>query len=105
MNRKLFEDETQDLFRDFQSLPKNSALRKLNDLIKRSRLAKVHALVISELKKEMPVFGKDSKKKDLIKNLENVYEKIQKEQQISASDFPDISKMQEALNKYDFRWV
>lgn len=48
------------------------------------------------------MFGKDSKKKDLIKNLENVYEKIRKEQQISASDFPDISKMQDMLSKYDF---
>lgn len=103
VNRRLFEDEEQDLFKDLQSLPRNAALRKLNDLIKRARLAKVHAYIIAELRKDMPsVFGKDSKKKELIKNLGNIYEKLQTEHQISPGDFPDIKKMQENLTKQDF---
>lgn len=102
-NRRLFEDEEQDLFRDLQSLPRNAALRKLNDLIKRARLAKVHAFIIAELRKDMPsVFGKDSKKKDLIKNLGQIYDRIQKEHSISPGDFPDIKKMQEVLQHQDF---
>lgn len=103
MNRRLFEDEEQDLFKDLQSLPRNAALRKLNDLIKRARLAKVHAYIISELRKEMPsVFGKDSKKKDLIKNLGAIYDRIQKEHLISPGDFPELKKMQEVLYNMDF---
>jgi EH domain-containing protein 1 len=102
-NRRLFEDEEQDLFRDLQSLPRNAALRKLNDLIKRARLAKVHAYIIAELRKDMPsVFGKDSKKKDLIKNIGTIYDRLQREHQISPGDFPDIKKMQEVLQNQDF---
>lgn len=103
VNRRLFEDEEQDLFRDLQSLPRNAALRKLNDLIKRARLAKVHAYIVSELRKEMPsMFGKESKKKELIKNLGQIYERIQRDQQISPGDFPDIKKMQAHLQNADF---
>ncbi|XP_076261510.1 EH domain-containing protein 1-like isoform X2 [Rhynchophorus ferrugineus] len=103
VNRRLFEDEEQDLFKDLQSLPRNAALRKLNDLIKRARLAKVHAYIIAELRKEMPsVFGKDSKKKELIKNLGTIYEKLQREHQISMGDFPEVKKMQEVLSNMDF---
>ncbi|MCL4123290.1 UNVERIFIED_CONTAM: hypothetical protein GTU68_062252, partial [Idotea baltica] len=103
VNRRLFEAEEQDLFADLQSLPRNAALRKLNDLIKRARLAKVHAYIISELKKEMPsVFGKESKKKELIKNLSQTYEKIQREHQISPGDFPELKRMQDQLQHHDF---
>nr|CAI5865216.1 unnamed protein product [Callosobruchus analis] len=102
VNRRLFEDEEQDLFKDLQSLPRNAALRKLNDLIKRARLAKVHAYIIAELKKQMPMIGRDNKKKELIKNLGTVYDKLQREHQISPGDFPDIKKMQEVLQHLDF---
>lgn len=48
------------------------------------------------------VFGKDTKKKELIKNLGQIYDQIQREQQISPGDFPDLKKMQESLAHHDF---
>ncbi|XP_062863021.1 EH domain-containing protein 4 [Trichomycterus rosablanca] len=102
-NRRLFEAEAQDLFRDIQALPRNAALRKLNDLIKRARLAKVHAYIISYLKKEMPsLFGKEKKKEELITNLPEIYQMLQREHHISPGDFPNVTKMQEQLMHYDF---
>ena len=66
-------------------------------------MAKVHAYIISGLKKDMPsVFGKEGKKKDLIKNLDALYSSLQREHQISPGDFPDIKKMQERLVEFDF---
>jgi EH domain-containing protein 1 len=48
------------------------------------------------------MFGKEGKKKDLIKNLGNVYDRLQREHQISPGDFPDLKKMQESLQNQDF---
>ncbi|XP_075568997.1 EH domain-containing protein 4 [Pelecanus crispus] len=102
-NRRLFEAEAQDLFKDIQSLPQKAAVRKLNDLIKRARLAKVHAYIISYLKKEMPsVFGKENKKKELINRLPEIYIQLQREYHISAGDFPEVKRMQELLETCDF---
>lgn len=66
-------------------------------------LLQVHAYIISALRKDMPsVFGKDSKKKDLIKNLGQIYDQLQREHQISPGDFPELKKMQELLVHHDF---
>ena len=66
-------------------------------------MRQVHAYIISALKRDMPtVFGKDTKKKELIKNLGQIYDQIQREHQISPGDFPDLKKMQEKLANHDF---
>ncbi|XP_066517290.1 EH domain-containing protein 2 [Hoplias malabaricus] len=102
-NRRLFEQEEEDLFADIQNLPRNSALRKLNDLVKRARLVRAHAFIISFLKEEMPlVFRRDNKKRDLIYDLPIIFSRIQQLHQIPPGDFPDCAKMQEQLMNHDF---
>ncbi len=54
--------EEQDLMRDLRDLPRNSAVRKINELVKRVRLAKVHAYLIGYLKEQMPMLMGHSKK-------------------------------------------
>nr|CDS32978.1 Receptor Mediated Endocytosis family member [Hymenolepis microstoma] len=103
-NRRLFELEQADLFQDLQSLPAYSTVRKLNDLIRRARLAKVHAYIISELKRQMPaLIGKETKKKELIASLPAIYENLSRTHHISIGDFPPIDKMKELLSKQDFK--
>ncbi|EER02619.1 EH-domain-containing protein, putative, partial [Perkinsus marinus ATCC 50983] len=48
--RSLFEKEESDLYADIAKLPEEAALRKLNDLIKRARLAKTHACLMTYIK-------------------------------------------------------
>ena len=48
------------------------------------------------------MFGKEAKKKELIANLGQIYESIQREHQISPGDFPNLQRMQEQLQHHDF---
>ena len=41
-NADLFDSERQDLLADLRMLPRSSVIRKINDLVKRARLVKVH---------------------------------------------------------------
>ncbi|KAM8902499.1 EH domain-containing protein 2-like isoform 2-T3 [Spinachia spinachia] len=100
---QLLELEEEDLLADIRNLPRNAAVRKLNDLVKRARLVRAHAHVISYLKKEMPiVFCKESKKHNLIYQLPLIFTQIQQRHRVPAGDFPDCTKMQEKLLGQDF---
>lgn len=101
--RRLFEKELQCLFDDLQDLPKYAAIRKINDIIKRARMAKIHAFIISSLKADMPRFiGKNKKKKELIKNLPVLFKRVQEEHMVSSSDIPPVEAMQTKLAQCDF---
>ena len=65
-NADLFEIETNELKKNLRELPRNCAVRKINELVKRIRLLKVHAYIISYLKEQMPTYVlKDRKKKQV----------------------------------------
>ena len=102
-NRKLFEAEEEDLFKDIQAVPRGAIVRKLNDLIKRARLAKTHAYIISYLRSQMPaVFGKEAKQKQLTADISLIFATIQRDSGLPAGDFPKVSDFQESLKGYDF---
>ncbi|KAK7883350.1 hypothetical protein WMY93_029524 [Mugilogobius chulae] len=100
---ELIELEEEDLLMDIRNLPRNAAIRKLNDLVKRARLVRAHAHIIGYLKKEMPtLFCKENKKHSLIYDLPEIFIKIQQQQRVPAGDFPNCTKMQEKLLGQDF---
>lgn len=100
--RKLFESEHADLLSDLRSLPRNSAIRKINELVKRARLAKVHAYIISHLKSEMPsMFGKAKKQAKLLENLGDEFAKISQRQRIPPGDFPNLNRFRSVLKEFE----
>jgi hypothetical protein len=71
-NAELFEMEERDLMKDLAILPRQSAVRKINELVKRIRKVKTLAYIIGHLKAQMPsLMGKEKKQKKLINDLPN----------------------------------
>jgi len=101
--RKLFESEENDLFTNLAGLPHSAAVRKLNDLIKRARLARVHAFILDYLKRKMPsMWGKGREQSKLLAKLPAVFQDIAKERNLPLGDFPDPKTVQEVLAGVDF---
>lgn len=48
------------------------------------------------------MFGRDSKKEQLIKDLPYIFEEVRKQHNLVAGDFPDVTRMREQL--YAFDW-
>lgn len=48
------------------------------------------------------MFKKESKKKELIKNLDEIYLEIEREFGVPTGDFPDIQEMRNKLLNHDF---
>ncbi|MFS8015560.1 putative EH domain-containing protein [Helianthus anomalus] len=102
MGKELFEKEQDDLLVDLMDIPKKACDRQINEFVKRARAAKIHAYIISQLKKEMPaMMGKSKAQQKLMKNLEDVFAKVQREFHLPAGDFPDVEHFRQVLGAYN----
>jgi len=102
-NSKLFDAEKKDLLEDLLGLPRNASIRKVNELVKRARMVKVHALIIGHLRNQMPaLFGKETKMKELIDNLDREFGEIQHQYKLPPGDFPNVDKYREKLLDKNF---
>ncbi|XP_043690374.1 EH domain-containing protein 1-like isoform X2 [Telopea speciosissima] len=99
---ELFEKEQDDLLSDLKDIPKKSCDRRINEFVKRARAVKIHAYIISHLKKEMPaMMGKAKAQQKLIDRLEDEFGKVQRGFHLPAGDFPSVEQFREALSGYN----
>lgn len=102
-NSELFEMEEKDLMKDLAILPRQSAVRKINELVKRIRKVKTLAYIIAHLKSQMPsLMGKEKKQNKLIADLPNVFRTILKKYNLAPGDFPDITSFSSKLRDTKF---
>ncbi|KAL2476076.1 EH domain-containing protein 1 [Abeliophyllum distichum] len=101
IGKELFEKEQDDLLTDLKDIPKKACDRRINEFVKRARAAKIHAYIISHLKREMPaMMGKAKTQQKLIDNLADEFAKVQREHHLPAGDFPNIEHFRDVLSGY-----
>ncbi|KAE8887522.1 EH domain-containing protein 4 [Phytophthora fragariae] len=87
----LFDAEERDLLDELRALPQHAAVRKINELVKRARLAKVHACLLGHLRDKMPsVFGMEKKQRELLENMAENFREVQRKYNLPPGDFPSI---------------
>ncbi|KAJ2453053.1 hypothetical protein EV183_002482 [Coemansia sp. RSA 2336] len=100
-NLELLSSEQRDLLRDLRSIPKNAAIRRVNEIVKRSRQARVHAHIIGHLRSELPsMFGKSKKAKAMLDDLPGEFKKIQTKYNLPPGDFPNPEAFKQDLEAY-----
>lgn len=98
--RKLLKAEMRDLVADLRGLPRNSCIRRINELVKRSRMCKVHAHVISHLRDQFGWFNKEGTQEKLLQNLRDHMKTIHTKTGLPRGDFPNIKLFRNQLSKH-----
>lgn len=101
--KELFLAEERDLVADLLDLPRNAAITKINELVKRARLVKVHAALLTYLHDAMPsVFGKEGTQRRLLENMVQVFKRVQQQHKLPPGDFPDIERFTRRAAQFNF---
>lgn len=99
-NKVLLEREKTDLLNEMLSLPRNAVVRRINELVKRSRSVKVHAYIIHYLKKQMPyMIGKSEKQKRLLDRLDKEFMACARRYNLPLGDFPNVDQYRKMLSE------
>ena len=102
--RKLLLQEMQDMMRDLWLLPRMGAVRKVNELVKRSRKVRVQACLLDHLREEMPTFmGAEKKKQALLADMQGVFRAVHRKHNLPPGDFPDIAHFRSVAAEMDFK--
>jgi GTPase SAR1 family protein len=96
--RHMFDSDEYLLVNELINLPKSYAERKVNEVVKRIRIIKVHICILTYLRKQMPRwFGKKRVQEALIENLEQIFDVVRVAHNLSAGDFPDLEDFRNCL--------
>merc|ERR1712048_1539461 len=90
-----------DLLADLKALPRSASIRRINEFVKRTRRAKVHAIIISHLKEKFGWFGKTKTQDKIVGNMREMFEEISRKHNLARGDFPNPDKFSKILKTFD----
>eukprot|EP01038_Epipyxis_sp_PR26KG_P008135 gene8135-11013_t len=94
----LFEKDKKVLMSHLSNLPKACSMRKINEMVKRIRLAVVHVCVMGHLKSKMPyLWGKEAKQSLLINTLQDTFNEVKRIYHLAEGDFPKVDEYKASL--------
>mmetsp|Transcript_16031 Transcript_16031/g.30254 ORF Transcript_16031/g.30254 Transcript_16031/m.30254 type:complete len:670 (+) Transcript_16031:164-2173(+) len=94
----MFDSDEYLLVNELINLPKSYAERKVNEVVKRIRIIKVHICILTYLRKQMPRwFGKRRVQEALIEDLEQIFDVVRVAHNLSIGDFPDLEEFRRCL--------
>lgn len=88
-NETLFNRERESLLSDLHELPNDTKIRRINEMVKRFRAVKMHALLCSHLAAQFSWMGKEDTQRKMLFNLEDTYIELGKIHGVNVADFPD----------------
>lgn len=99
----LFDKEKDDLYQQIQQLPRSATVQKINDLSRRARLVKSHALLLEHLRAAMPtMWGQQAQWEEQLRKLPSIYLDVSQKNGVPLGDFPDADMMRQRLAMTDY---
>eukprot|EP00636_Phaeomonas_parva_P006397 CAMPEP_0118879696 /NCGR_PEP_ID=MMETSP1163-20130328/19432_1 /TAXON_ID=124430 /ORGANISM="Phaeomonas parva, Strain CCMP2877" /LENGTH=457 /DNA_ID=CAMNT_0006815911 /DNA_START=88 /DNA_END=1458 /DNA_ORIENTATION=+ len=100
----LLRQEMEDMMHDLWILPRMGAVRKVNEIVKRSRKLRVQACLLDYLRDQMPtLMGAERKKRELLADMAGVFRGVCRKYNLPPGDFPEIAKFTGTAAEMDFK--
>jgi len=97
----MFERDEKLLVRELVDLPQCAVDKKVNQIVKRIRLVKVHVCILGTLRKMTPFwFGKKNSREQLLNDLDSIMDDVRMKFDLSNGDMPDPQEFAQCLKKF-----
>lgn len=99
---RLFDQDKRDLMSELQDLPRNAAVRKVNEMVARIRLVKVHYCVVTALRRRASFWCRRRRQRWLVDNVQDIFAEVLKEHKdLSSGDMPEMEHFRQKLSVFE----